>query len=294
MYCLAKIEDPRLAKNPSAERIPSGDGRYQFWNSLKDNMKAKLVLVLPLIATAIFAACDTLAAHDGKRLDVLVINNQLYAQGYLSGSDPQDDGGGIVRPYFNAVHGHFSNVGSSLAVAALPGFDIRSSNAVDLSGHDLAITLIGAGKWDEPPRQDGTGLAQDFGTPILSELDIGEVLSISSRSDSISTDAPGTLTLASNIAGDLTDLDPDYEINLQPDNVIYFLEWELSTTHPDIRLSESVYTILSPDGTGPVQRLHFQSLALERHFGIQGVPEPSFLSLIALAATTTMFVRRRE
>jgi hypothetical protein len=256
-------------------------------------MKFKSVFLLT--ASIIFITCNSLAAHDGKRLDVVVIDDQLFAQGYLSGTDPVDDGGGIIRPYLNTVHGHFTNVGTSIASSTLPGFDVRLANAPQLQGHDLMLTLIGAGKWDEPPRQDGTGLAQDFGTPVLSDLSVGEIISVALQvGGSTSTDAPGTLTLASGIAGDVVDLDPNYEINFQPDNVIHFLEWELSTTNPDILASESIYTILSPDGAGPVQRLHFQSLALERHFGIQAVPEPGCLSLFAMAALAASMVRRRS
>lgn len=259
----------------------------------KDNMKTRLILLL--IAIAIFANGNTLEAHDGKRLDVVVIDNQLYAQGYLSGANPIDDDGGIIRPYLNTVHGHFTNVGTTIATSTLPGFDIRFANAPQLQGHDVMLTLIGAGKWDDPVRQDGTGLAQDFGIPVLTDLAVGEIVSASLQvGGSVSTDAPGTLTLASDIAGDMTDLDPNYEINFQPDNVIHFLEWELSTSNPDILSSESIYTILSPDGMGPSERLHFQSLALERHFGIQAVPEPGSLALIMFASAATMLVRRRD
>ncbi|WP_157665014.1 PEP-CTERM sorting domain-containing protein [Mariniblastus fucicola] len=255
-------------------------------------MKTKTNLVL--LVAILFAACDSLAAHDGKRLDIVVINNQLYAQGYLSGTDPIDDGGGIVRPYLNVVHGHLSNVGSTIANSTLPGFDLDLDNAPQLLGHDLTLSLMGAGKWDEPPRQDGTGLAQDFGTPVLSDLSVGELLSISFRIESISTDNPGSITLGSDISEDLPDLDPTYEVNLQPDNVIYFLEWELSTSNPDILASETIYTIHSPPGVGPEERLHFQSLALERHFGIQAVPEPGSVCLIALAGASLLMVRRRS
>jgi len=252
----------------------------------------KTILLL-LIGIVGLSACDALSAHDGKRLDIVVIDNQLYAQGYLSGVDPIDDGGGIVRPYFNVMHGHFTNVGTTIGSTQLPGFDIRGNSSVALDGCDVGLNLIGAGKWDDPPRQDGTGLAQDFGTPVLSQLSVGEVLSASLRAESVSTDSPGSLSLASDISGDAVDIDPSYEINLQPDNVIYFFEWELTSSCSHIQDSESVYTILSPDGVGPVERLHFQSLALERHFGIQAVPEPGCVSLVALVFAPLVLVRRR-
>jgi len=60
-------------------------------------------------------------AHDGKRLDIVVIDYQLFAQGYLSGTDPVDDGGGIVRPWMNTIHSHFTNVGTNnIADSQLP------------------------------------------------------------------------------------------------------------------------------------------------------------------------------
>ena len=249
----------------------------------------------PVLIAILFASLNSLFAHDGKRLDVVVIDNQLYAQGYLSGLDPVNDGGGITRPYYNTIHSHFTNIGSNtIANSQLPGFDIRMDNASELMGHDLNLALIGAGKWDEPPAQDGTGLAQEFGTPVLSELAIGEVLSVALRTETVTTENFGeSLELATSVSGDVFDIDPNYEINLQPSNALYFLEWQLSTSNPDILDSESIYTIHSPDGVGPVKRLHFQSLALERHFGIAAVPEPGALSLIGLLTLST-FARRKS
>lgn len=260
-------------------------------------MKTKLIIVLLAIVAG--GQLQPLAAHDGRRFDVTVINNQLYAQGYLSGSNPTNDGGDIIRPYFNAVHSHFSNSNSGAnAFADLPGFDIRVSNAAELQGHDVLLTLIGSGRWDSPLAQDGTGLAQDFGVPNLSDLATGETVFVSNATELVDTSTLGTLTLAENISGDVLDIDLDYEINFQPVNAIHFLEWELSTTNPEIEDSLSVYTILSPDGVGPVERLHFQSLALERHFGVQAIvtsiPEPSSAVCLAWAASCFLMVRKRK
>ena len=178
---------------------------------MKDDMKTKLVFAL----LAIFAGLGlkTLAAHDGRRFDITVIDNQLYAQGYLSNPVAgSDDGGGLVRPYFNAVHSHFSNSNSgSNAFADLPGFDIRVSNARELQGHDLVLTLIGSGKWDSPIPQDGSGLAQDFGVPNLTGLASGETLFVSNATELVDTSTLGSITLAQNITGDVLDIDPDYD-----------------------------------------------------------------------------------
>ena len=240
-------------------------------------MKTKLIL--GLLAIIAVGTQQQLEAHDGRRFDVTVIDGQLYAQGYLSGVDPINDGGGIERPYFNAIHGHFSNTNSAaLAITGLPGFDIREENASELQGFDLALTLIGSGVWDSPPAQDGSGFAQDFGEPQLTDLAADETIFASFGSTTVDTDALGILTLATAISGDVLDIDLDYEINNQPVNSIHFLEWELSTSNPDIANSSSIYTILSPDGVGVVERLHFQSLALEEGLGVTlavAVPEPS-------------------
>ncbi|MEL6741291.1 MAG: prepilin-type N-terminal cleavage/methylation domain-containing protein, partial [Planctomycetota bacterium] len=50
-----------------------------------------------------------LLEHDGRRLRIEVVDNTLVAQGYISGANPSDDGGGVVRPYINAIHGHWEN-----------------------------------------------------------------------------------------------------------------------------------------------------------------------------------------
>lgn len=272
------------------------EGSIDTKKQLKEDMKTKLIFIL----LAIFAGGERqpLAAHDGRRFDITVIDNQLYAQGYLSNPlTGENDGGGVVRPYFNAIHGHFSNSNSgSNAFASLPGFDIRISNAAELQGHDLLLTLIGSGRWDSPPAQDGTGLAQDFGVPNLTGLAAGETMFVSNAIELVDTSTLGSITLAQNITGDVLDIDLDYEIDFQPVNSIHFLEWELSTSNAAVSDSVSVYTLLSPDGVGPIERLHFQSLALERHFGVQAtaIPEPSSTLCLAWGASCLLLVRKRQ
>ena len=52
------------------------------------------------------ALTTTVCAHDGRRLEIKVVDNQLVAQGYVSNG--VDDGGGLVRPYYNTIHGHWA------------------------------------------------------------------------------------------------------------------------------------------------------------------------------------------
>jgi len=240
------------------------------------------------------------SAHDGRRLDIQVINNQLFAQGFLSNPvGPQDnDGGGLVRPYFNVIHDHFTNIGGS-GIATLPGFGI--SSATPLIGGDVTLELLGASKWT-PPARIGTGPDQDFGTPVLEALSDSELISIGfpgSSQPQVDSNTLGEFTLASNINGttNYDDIDLSYIINLEPEGSIYALEWQLSTTQPGIADSSSVYTLLSPDGVGFDQRLHFQTLALENFLGVTAattaVPEPGSCALLGMMLMPVLLRRKR-
>lgn len=120
----------------------------------------------------------TAVAHDGKRIEIEVQNDQIVGQGYLfsSDGDPTNDGGGIIRPYVNAIHSHFTPVGNTGLYNNATGFDLRES--APFEGADLILTLTGAGKWANPPAQDGTMFAQDFGTPQLSPLGANENIEV--------------------------------------------------------------------------------------------------------------------
>ena len=48
--------------------------------------------------------------------EIVVNDGQLAAQGYISNG--VDDGGGVVRPYLNAIHGHWANNPSPAIEAA--------------------------------------------------------------------------------------------------------------------------------------------------------------------------------
>ena len=245
------------------------------------NIKTILTAVVILVSLNTFVR-----AHDGRRFDITVVDGQLAAQGYLSGADPTDDGGGIIRPYFNAIHGHFNASVGSTFFATLPGFDLFGETASLLTGADLSLELLSASKWENPAL--GT-------TPTLVGLDATEIIGIGyDIQPSIDSESLGSFTLASAISGAVPDIDLAYSIDSDPANTLYALEWRLSTSQDGILDSESVYTILSPPGSGPVERLHHQSLALERSLGITAVPEPNSLLMLAIAGSLGLIGRRRR
>ena len=260
---------------------------------------------LAFAVAAVLKLATITEAHDGRRFAIGVIDDKLYAQGYLSGSNPQNDGAGIIRPYFNAIHGHFANaenINTQSAEAVLPSFDIFGLAATQLDGADVSLELLGAAKWDDPTPQDTTlqgpaRLQQDFNIPeVLPGLGPDdEPIVIRYEDEVISTNDPGRLTLITNLSGSAIDLDLSYQINDRPENILYVLEWQLSTTKSGIESSDSLYTIFSPDGTGPVERLHFQSLALESQLGVRisAVPEPGSLVFLATGGVMVLVRRRR-
>jgi hypothetical protein len=246
-------------------------------------------------------ACSQLLAHGGRRFDVVVIDGKLHAQGYNSGSSDQAD---YVRPYTNAIHHHWVP-GST--IATLPGFDVTFANsfvdengttqeygyenqASQLSGFDLSIELIGAGKWASPTT---TAFA-------ASPLAANEWIEVDYLAASVSTDNLGSGTaqvfdLVTDWSNPLNriDLDPDYFLTVAPEAAgsIYFLEWQLSSANPEVESSDSVYAIFSP----PMQ-VHAQSLELERILGtdVSAVPEPSVLGLMGIGISILATRRRRS
>lgn len=237
-------------------------------------MKRVLIALGAIAATAAIAA--TTRAHDGRRLEILVLDNQLFVQGYLSTGVP-DDGGGTVRPYYNSLHDHWHNVTSSVAIADLPGLDLFTPGP--LVGHDLSLELLDAKKWVSPPVPPPPGTI-----PNLVPLAPGDTISIEHDSVTVDTDGLGTLTLASSIgAGGADDIDMIYSIEQNPSDVLYVLEWQLSTNAPGIAPSGTIYTLFAPDGSTPTEKLHEAALYLESYLGTP-VPEPSPIALAALAA----------
>ena len=249
--------------------------------------------------------------HGGRRFEVKVVDNQLFAQGYISTGG--DDGGGNPRTYHNSLHDHWDNFpgGVDAALAVLPGFDVFDSensyiNANGysgggvselLQGGNLLLTLVGATKWKSPPG------AQPFGTPNLEPLTSNDLISIYNGTGPVDTQNLGTLTLVQNISqwGEI-DLDLEYTIENKPSDVIYALEWVLSTTAGGIADSDSIYTIISPDpdpkNTGlpnTMLGLHHQSLYLEQYLGTPiETPEPTSLVLVGWGSTCLMLMMGRR
>ena len=197
-------------------------------------------------------------AHDGRRFEIEVRDGKLVAQGYVSGGNP-DDGGGLVRPYINAIHGHWEYNPAPGVVAAsadLPGFDVILPGG--LVGHDVILTLVGGFKWSSPPMMPPAGTV-----PAWEALGAGEEIYITHGIDTVSTSSPGTFVLASNIsAGGAPDLDLSYDIAAEPTDVLMVLEFVLSTDAPGVLSSDIVYVVLSPPG-----ELHHASLYSEAALG---------------------------
>lgn len=258
------------------------------------------IRVLFLQSLMIVSMASVAVAHNGRRFDVQIHNDQLFAQGYLSGTNPTDDQGGIVRPYFNALHDHWGNVGG-VAIASLPGFDINTSDifsppetVIRLAGHNLILTMTGSGKWHNPSGGHGGHGGEGEGMPTLMPLDASEIINVGyDVQDDIGTDSLGSFALAEDIRGPVSDIDLQYSILLNPTNTLYYIQWQLSTDAPGIADSDPIYTILSPDPDA-TDGLHHPSLALESHFGISSVPEPSTIAAIALGAIGAATRRRRR
>ena len=218
----------------------------------------KLFKHLTLALTLALLSSELLLAHGGRRLDVVVIDGKLHAQGYNSGSFDRAD---YLRPYTNAIHNHWAP-GSD--VTSLPGFDVTFANSfVDETGTTQAYGY-----------QNDARELEGFDLSI--ELTLGFDL----------------VTDWSNPRNRL-DLDPSYLLDLEPEPTgsIYFLQWQLSSDNPEIESSDAVYTIFSPPG-----QVHPQSLALEQTLGtsLSAVPEPSAVALIGLGLSILAVRRRRS
>ena len=243
-----------------------------------------------LTCTAIFIFGPSICfAHTGRRLEVKTELDggmeKLYAQGYNSSGT--DDGGGVTRSYTNVIHDHWSNVFGA-ATSGLPSFDVLTAG--NLQGYSLYAELVGVTKWVDPPlvEMGGMMMVPDGTIPTLESLTT-ENLIVSKNSQVVSNGALGTLTLDNSISASGEHLDLIYVIDLEPANVLYALEWVLSTDAPNIMASESIYAILSPDGANMTEKMHAESLYLESYLGngaggggMPMVPEPSSLLLLCI------------
>lgn len=156
-------------------------------------------------------------------------------------------------------------------------------------------------------------------TPDFEPLGAGEVISVLFDGQLVSTDAPGSITLIEDYDGNATlssdgitqfdpsspgsngvDLDLSYFFGAgpaeSPSDTLYVIQSVLSATDDGesigIADSDPIYTIFSPDGTGPIERLHFASLYLEEFTAQFGIPEPGSLALV-LGMSGLIFCRRQ-
>lgn len=248
------------------------------------------------IFTALFTAllAGPAAAHDGRRFDVQVIDDKLVAQGYISGSNPTDDGNGVVRDYYNAIHGHWESIGNTLSRSTLPGFDVDQEG--DLSGDELWLTVTGVKKWSDAPFDDyATGghhhgvAPQHSGAhhggpvhPDFMPVPADEWVQVGFNGNPLTTDTPLLIDPSVGQAGHY-DLTFDYQAGsplaaaLAPDTALYVVELRLSTSDPSILPSDTIYAILSPPGAS-VAGSHGLSLATEAALGTP-VPEPAAMGL---------------
>ena len=234
-------------------------------------------------------------AHDGRGFVVEVTDGQLQGQGVNNGDF---DGAPAVRPYLNSIHDHWSVYVPSLdrSFATFPEFEVTPQVAFSfLESYALQIELVSAWQWQSPPSMPAAGT-----TPDLRPLDPNDVITIQTLGAPISTDTLGTLQLSTSVpAGGTGDIVPNFSIQGSPTDRIYVLEFVMSatapdTSHPEILPSDPMFLLLSPDGVGPVERLHHASLYLEEYLALHGlaVPEPDSFTLAALGLV--VWSRRRR
>lgn len=264
--------------------------------------KTKPFLAIAAMALLITTtSVATALAHSGRRMDLVVVDGKIFAQGYNSGDT--SDGAEFVRPYMNAIHSHWG--GSS---ATLPGFDVGAeifhpvtgeqlfydyqNDAADLVGHALGIELIGAGKWATPT------MGEAF---TWEDLAAGETIEVDYGNTTLSTDDLGSGTaLSFNLVenwradGRASDLDLEYFFNdtiTDAADSLYFLEWQISSANTAIEASDSVYTIHAP----PMQFHHF-ALASENALSVSvvAVPEPAAATMMLLGVSGLLLRRRRN
>jgi hypothetical protein len=215
--------------------------------------------------------------HAGRRFEVgLRDGEQLFAQGVNTGPS---DGAPAVRPFENVIHDHWQNslLGLPTASATLPGFDIPSP-ASAIVNRPLYLTLVGSMRWLAPPEMPPPAT-----TPMLIPLGDDELIRVTLGGQTVNTRDLGTLVLTPSVSIlGMADLDPLYQIDSTPADVIHVLTFRLSSSNTAVLDSDPIYVILSPDGTNPTDRLHHASLLLESHLSTVAVPEPCGKWLLAL------------
>lgn len=252
------------------------------------------ILQLGLFLIAMVQGTISAHAHDGRGFEIEVVAGKLQAQGVNNGAD---DGAPAVRLYVNSIHDHWSNYISQLdqSSTTFPEFEVTPQVASSfLAGYSLELELIDSWQWVAPSIMPAAGTI-----PNLESLDPGEVISIQTLAAPITTDSLGTIQLSTSVpSGGTGDIVPSYTIVGQPLNEIHVLQLRLSATAPDpetsqYESSDPLFVILSPDGTGPVERLHHASLYLEEYLALNGipVPEPGAGLMLVFGTLSCLFLR---
>lgn len=245
-------------------------------------------VLLALVVVLVWGAANA-EGHSGRRFRVAVVDGTLVAQGVITTG--VDDGGGVVRPYANVLHDHWSNsplFGVDSASSTLPGFDILAPTPSELRFHSLSLELTSVRKWRGPPLAPSDG-----DTPRLVPLDTTEDLAVTLNGETIKPSDGGSLLLAPSIGPDgVLDIDPLYSINRTPVDTLYVVQMILHTSAPRVRSSDPVHIVLSPDGDTPAERLHLASLFLEDWLASNPVPEPVLVGWAVLLGGPAMMVTR--
>jgi len=261
---------------------------------------------LGALALAALSAAPAFA-HAGRNFAVQVVDDgaadqQLQLQGFNTlGPEAGVDPNG--RQFFGAVHDHFSFIDGG-AEAEQPGFLVNASEN-ELLGHSLTLQVIGAKKWvvdRSNVLMDGSAmLAPGIGIDDITYQPLADsetifINAVRNPGDFVDTTGLGELLLTApggvtdgGLAGS-DDIEVTYDIGVQAPDTIFVIESVLKTSAPGVADSDPFFTILSPDGEGMRDRLHFPSLLVEQSLGTP-VPEPTSL---AIAALLPLLVRRRR
>ncbi|MFT5422948.1 MAG: hypothetical protein ACI89L_000717 [Phycisphaerales bacterium] len=214
------------------------------------------------LTLALALAASVTHATEGRRFEILVLHNKLYARGYISTG--VDDGNGVVRPYFNAQHHHFGfNASTGGGTCVLPDFDLFDPGP--LVGHSIWLEMTGSFQWNNPP------LSPEPGTEvILDPLGPGEWIKARFGGTAISSSTLGTLLLSASVPPEgIADLDVRYDSAVNPVDRLLGLRFVLRTDAPGVADSDTLYVLFATGGQPtPLERLHYSVLYLEARLGL--------------------------